>query len=162
FPAAIFCPHRRTAVPDPGARRTTMRVSSARIGTTPRTGWRNSASRKCIRARKTVRWFRHGGTDPTGGASKCVARMAGGKRSNRVPGAIERLQRMARLPLIDAPLVDYGSEEPAMVRYREDGTRRALALANRGPIMFDAAGRPDPAILDAYSRCGFYVFEGVI
>src|SRR5262245_38927412 len=69
---------------------------------------------------------------------------------------------MARLPLIDAPLVDYGSEEPAMVRYREDGTRRALALANRGPIMFDAAGRPDPAILDAYSRCGFYVFEGVI
>jgi hypothetical protein len=69
---------------------------------------------------------------------------------------------MANLPLIDAPAVDYGSEEPAMVRYREDGTRRALSLANRGPIRFDAAGRLEPAILDAYSRCGFYVFERVI
>ena len=69
---------------------------------------------------------------------------------------------MANLPLIDAPAVDYGSEEPAMARYREEGTRRALALGNRGPIRFDAAGRVHPSILDAYSRCGFYVFERAI
>jgi hypothetical protein len=69
---------------------------------------------------------------------------------------------MANLPLIEAPSVDYGSEEGAMVRYREAGERRARALGNRGPIRFDAHGRLDPAILEAYSRCGFYVFEGVL
>lgn len=69
---------------------------------------------------------------------------------------------MAKLPLIDAPPVDYGPHETAMARYRDDGTRRALALDNRGPIRFDSSGRLDPAILDAYSRYGFYVFESVI
>jgi hypothetical protein len=69
---------------------------------------------------------------------------------------------MARLPLIDAPRVDYGSEEHAMVRYREEGERRALALGNRGPLRFDASGRVESAILEAYSRCGFYVFERAI
>jgi hypothetical protein len=69
---------------------------------------------------------------------------------------------MTNLPLIQAPAVDYGHEESAMARYREEGTRRALALGNRGPIRFDASGRLDPAILEAYSRCGFYVFERVI
>jgi Phytanoyl-CoA dioxygenase (PhyH) len=58
--------------------------------------------------------------------------------------------------------VDYGSEEGAMRRYRAEGERRALTLANRGPIRFDAEGNLDRAILDAYSRCGFYVFERVL
>ena len=69
---------------------------------------------------------------------------------------------MANLPLIEVSAVDYGSEQVAMVRYREDGTRRAMALGNRGPIRFDAQGRLDAQIRDAYSRCGFYVFEGVL
>jgi hypothetical protein len=69
---------------------------------------------------------------------------------------------MSKLPLIDAPEADYGSEERAMVRYREDGTRRALALGNRGPMRFDASGRVASDILDAYSRFGFYVFERAI
>ena len=69
---------------------------------------------------------------------------------------------MANLPLIEVSRVDYGSEEAAMIRYREDGTRRAMALGNRGPIRFDAQGRLDVRIRDAYSRCGFYVFEGVL
>ena len=69
---------------------------------------------------------------------------------------------MANLPLIEAPEVDYGSEEAAMVRYREEGERRALTLGNRGPIRFDSSGRLDPKILEAYSRCGFYVFERAI
>jgi hypothetical protein len=69
---------------------------------------------------------------------------------------------MVNLPLIEASAVDYGQEEAAMARYREDGERRALALANRGPIRFDAAGRLDAAIRDACSRYGFYVFERVI
>jgi hypothetical protein len=49
-----------------------------------------------------------------------------------------------------------------MVQYRQDGTARALALGNRGPIRFDASGDLDPAILADYSRCGFYIFEGLL
>ena len=66
------------------------------------------------------------------------------------------------LPLVEAPTVDYGPDEAAMVRYRAEGTQRALGLDNRGPIRFDADGNLDPAILDAYSRHGFYIFEGVL
>ncbi|MCW5624992.1 MAG: phytanoyl-CoA dioxygenase family protein [Burkholderiales bacterium] len=61
-----------------------------------------------------------------------------------------------------AVAVDYGSEEAAMRAYCEAGARRAFALGNRGPIRFDAAGRVHPSILEAYGRCGFYVFEGVL
>ena len=56
---------------------------------------------------------------------------------------------------------DYGPEEAAMRAYCADGERRALALGNRGPIRFTAEGALHPGILEAYSRCGFYVFEGV-
>jgi Phytanoyl-CoA dioxygenase (PhyH) len=63
---------------------------------------------------------------------------------------------------IATPGVDYGPEEAAMQAYLREGERRAHALGNRGPIRFDAAGRIHPEILDAYWRCGFYVFEGVL
>jgi hypothetical protein len=69
------------------------------------------------------------------------------------------------MPLLTAavtPTVDYGTEEAAMVRYRAAGTARALALGNRGPLRFEAGGRLDPDILDAYWQHGFYVFEGVL
>lgn len=69
---------------------------------------------------------------------------------------------MVKLPLLDMPPVDYGPAEEAMATYRAEGTERAMALDNRGPIRFDAAGNLDPTILDAYSRHGFYVFEGVL
>jgi hypothetical protein len=58
--------------------------------------------------------------------------------------------------------VDYGSEEAAMQAYLRDGERRAATLGNRGPIRFTAAGALHPDILEAYWRCGFYVFEGVL
>lgn len=58
--------------------------------------------------------------------------------------------------------VDYGSEEAAMKAYLAAGERRAAALGNRGPIRFTASGELHPDILDAYWRCGFYVFEGVL
>jgi hypothetical protein len=58
--------------------------------------------------------------------------------------------------------VDYGPEERAMQAYLREGERRAYALGNRGPIRFTAEGRVHPDILDAYWRCGFYVFEGVL
>lgn len=54
------------------------------------------------------------------------------------------------------------SHASAMTDYIEGGVKRAMALGNRGPIELDSAGRLDPSILDAYWRCGFYVFEGVI
>ncbi len=69
---------------------------------------------------------------------------------------------MTALPLMDGPPVDYGPDEPAMIRYRAEGTERALALDNRGPVRIDDDGNVDPAILDAYGRHGFYVLQGVL
>ena len=69
---------------------------------------------------------------------------------------------MANLPLINVPIVDYGPDEDAMVLYRAEGEQRAFALGNRGPIRSDADGNLDPDILEAYARCGFYIFEGVL
>jgi hypothetical protein len=46
--------------------------------------------------------------------------------------------------------------------YLREGEKRAFALGNRGPIRFAATGELDPAIVEAYWRCGFYVFEGVL
>ena len=65
------------------------------------------------------------------------------------------------LPLHDVT-ADYGPEEAAMQAYCRGGERRAMTLGNRGPIRFTADGALHPDILDAYSRCGFYVFEGVL
>jgi hypothetical protein len=50
----------------------------------------------------------------------------------------------------------------AMNAYMQEGGQHARELGNRGPVRFDAAGNIHPDILDAYWRCGFYVFEGVI
>jgi hypothetical protein len=69
---------------------------------------------------------------------------------------------MVRLPLVEVPIVDYGEAEQDMVRYRQEGERRALALGNRGPIRFDEKGRLDKTIIDAYERDGFYIFEKVL
>lgn len=49
-----------------------------------------------------------------------------------------------------------------MKAYLKAGEARAFALGNRGPIRFTADGKVHPDILDAYWRCGFYVFEGVL
>ncbi len=57
---------------------------------------------------------------------------------------------------------DYGSEEAAMQTYLREGAGRAQALGNRGPIRFNADGSLGDDILEAYWRCGFYVFEGVL
>ena len=69
---------------------------------------------------------------------------------------------MVRLPLKQVPIVDYGPDQAEMVRYREEGSERARTLGNRGPVVFDQAGNLDPGIVEAYSRCGFYIFEGVL
>lgn len=69
---------------------------------------------------------------------------------------------MPDLNLPRVPETDFGAQEELMNRYRVEGTARALALDNRGPVRMDASGKLDPAILDAYSRHGFYVFQGVL
>lgn len=68
---------------------------------------------------------------------------------------------MVNLPLLDVPIGDYGADEEAIVAYRAEGTKKALALDNRGPLRFDAEGKVDPSIVEAYNRYGFYVLEGV-
>jgi ectoine hydroxylase-related dioxygenase (phytanoyl-CoA dioxygenase family) len=50
----------------------------------------------------------------------------------------------------------------AMADYINEGTARALALGNRGPLKRSAAGTLDSDILDAYWEHGFYVFENVV
>jgi hypothetical protein len=46
-----------------------------------------------------------------------------------------------------------------MRAYLHDGERKAFALGNRGPIRFESDRKLAQDILDAYWRCGFYVFE---
>ena len=62
----------------------------------------------------------------------------------------------------DVGETDFGVEEPTMARYREEGTRRALELDNRGPVRLGPDGRLLPEIVESYIRHGFYVFEGVV
>jgi hypothetical protein len=57
---------------------------------------------------------------------------------------------------------DYGSEQAAMQAYLHAGEKRAHALGNRGPIRFTDKGELHPEIVEAYGRCGFYVFESVL
>ena len=49
-----------------------------------------------------------------------------------------------------------------MRAYFRAGEQRALELNNRGSIRFNADGSLHADILEAYWRCGFYVFEGVL
>jgi ectoine hydroxylase-related dioxygenase (phytanoyl-CoA dioxygenase family) len=57
---------------------------------------------------------------------------------------------------------DIGVRDDAIQAYFREGEARAMALGNRGPIRFNAEGRLHPEIAEAYDRCGFYVFEGVL
>jgi len=61
-----------------------------------------------------------------------------------------------------ANAADYGADSAEMAAYLAAGEARAFALGNRGPVRYGPDGALDPAILEAYWRCGFYVFEGVL
>ena len=43
------------------------------------------------------------------------------------------------------------------LEYSEEGSKRALALGNRGPVKLDDNGNLDPLIIEAYQRTGFYL-----
>lgn len=60
------------------------------------------------------------------------------------------------------PTTDYGEHQQAMEQYMAEGEARAMALGNRGPIRFIGEGVLHPDIVEAYWRCGFYVFEDVL
>ena len=62
----------------------------------------------------------------------------------------------------DVAITDVEAERLSQAEYFAEGTRRALALGNRGPIRFEADGRLHHEILDAYSEQGFYVFTDVV
>ena len=63
---------------------------------------------------------------------------------------------------IEACAAYYGEEADAMKAYLINGEKNALALGNRGPITFDENGNLSSAIKEAYSKNGFYIFEGVL
>ena len=46
--------------------------------------------------------------------------------------------------------------------YHAEGSERALALGNRGPLLFDEDGNVDQEILRTYHEVGFYVLEQAI
>lgn len=58
--------------------------------------------------------------------------------------------------------ISYGAEAEAMALYQRAGEARAAALGNRGPIRFNPDGTLAADILEAYWRCGFYVFTDVL
>lgn len=62
---------------------------------------------------------------------------------------------------VNACAAHYGDAADAMRDYLNDGHERALAIPNRGPVVFDANGSLDAHILNAYSHYGFYIFEGI-
>ncbi len=66
------------------------------------------------------------------------------------------------LPLPVVSPTDFGDEDTEMVRYKDEGTARALAMDNRSPVRFGSGGKLNPAILDSYWKHGFYVFENVV
>ena len=63
---------------------------------------------------------------------------------------------------IEACAAYYGDEADAMKAYLVNGEKNALALGNRGPIAFDENGDLSSTIKEAYSKNGFYIFEGVL
>ena len=63
---------------------------------------------------------------------------------------------------IEACAAHYGENANAVKDYLIEGQNTALALPNRGKLTFDSSGRLSQEIRDAYSKYGFYVFEGLI
>ena len=63
---------------------------------------------------------------------------------------------------IEACAAYYGDEADAMKAYLINGEKNALALGNRGPITFGENGDLSSTIKEAYSKNGFYIFEGVL
>jgi hypothetical protein len=63
---------------------------------------------------------------------------------------------------IEACAAHYGDDADAVKNYLIEGQAKALELPNRGPLKFDTNGDIHEDILEAYSKFGFYVLEGVI
>ncbi|UTW56298.1 phytanoyl-CoA dioxygenase family protein [Kordiimonas sp. SCSIO 12610] len=66
------------------------------------------------------------------------------------------------LESIETCAAHYGEDAPDVRNYMLEGEKRAYELDNRGPIRFDDNGSLHRNILEAYSKYGFYIFEGVI
>ena len=63
---------------------------------------------------------------------------------------------------IEACAAYYGDESEAMKDYLIAGEKKALSLKNRGPIAFEEDGSLSKSIRDAYSKYGFFIFEGAL
>lgn len=75
--------------------------------------------------------------------------------------------QIIRPSLSEASLESWRSKSPvedptAWAAYRDAAVKRAMELGNRGPARFDEHGNLAKEIQDAYWRCGFYVFEGLV
>ena len=66
------------------------------------------------------------------------------------------------LKSIEACAAHYGDQAEAMRNYLLKGEQAAYQLDNRGPIRFNEEGTLAGEIIEAYSRYGFYIFEGVL
>ena len=59
-------------------------------------------------------------------------------------------------------IVKQTEDAQARQDYMCEGEEKAYALGNRGPVQFNEDGSLHEDILEAYWRCGFYVFEGAL
>ena len=53
-------------------------------------------------------------------------------------------------------------DDSTIAQYIAEGEQAAGDLGNRGPLRFEADGTLPAPVIDAYTRCGFYVFEGFL
>jgi len=63
---------------------------------------------------------------------------------------------------IEACAAHYGEDSEPMRQYLIEGEKKAHSIDNRGPIRFEADGKLASDIIQAYSKYGFYIFEGVL
>ena len=70
--------------------------------------------------------------------------------------------RIDYMDSINACAAHYGEDAEAMRAFLIAGHEKAVQMENRGPIVFDEAGKLASHILDAYREHGFYVFTGVL
>ena len=63
---------------------------------------------------------------------------------------------------IEACAAHYGDEADAMRAYLLEGQEKALAMNNRGPIVFENDGLLSQDIVAAYEKYGFYIFTDVL
>ena len=80
----------------------------------------------------------------------------------RLGRTLEHLAPPATSPPCAAAASSDDDEAAAIRAFHAEGTARALALDNRGPLRFGADGRVAEEIIESYYEHGVYILEGCV